>query len=179
MNEIVTREAAVTRTTERAALDMSGERLKGYAIVYGQPTAAPVRIGNTWLVEVIDAGAFDVSSRNITFTFDHQQIAEYGDTASGTLRLIPDATGIGFELALPSYAQTLRGEIESGAITGMSFGFVPRQIEVRDGVRHIVRGELLHVSPVYSPSYPQTSVALVRAVDHDGKRKRLSLKGKM
>ena len=156
MNEIVTREAPVTRATDGPALSVTGERLTGYAVVYGQQTAAPVRIGRSWLPEIIDAGAFDLSlTRNVAFTFDHQQTAEYGDTASGTLRLKSDATGIGFELDLPSYAQTLRGEIESGAITGMSFGFVPQQIEVRDGVRHVVKAELLHISPVYSPAYPQ------------------------
>jgi phage head maturation protease len=61
----------------------------------------------------------------------------------------------------------------------MSFGFIPRDIEFdADGVRHIKRGTLLHVSPVYSPAFPQTTVALSRAIN-DMKRKLLELKAKL
>lgn len=178
-DKVYTREAEVIRGTPDKP-SMSGAKLTGYAVVYGAQSAAPVPIGRTYLPEVIDRGAFSASlGQNITFTFDHKDIAEYGDTASGTLRLSEDAKGIRFELDLPAYAQTLRAEIESGAIEGMSFGFIPRAMDVKDGIRHIVKADLLHISPVYSPAYAETSVSLTRTANHTAKRMKLELLEKL
>jgi HK97 family phage prohead protease len=85
-----------------------------------------------------------------------------GIPVPGSLRLKDDEIGIRFELDLPAYANVLRQQIESGAIRGMSFGFECKEMEIRNNVRHIVKGVLLHISPVYSPAYPQTSVEIVR-----------------
>lgn len=179
--EVITREEAVCRSTSAPGLSIEGAKLRGYAVVYGSPTAAPARIGSSWAVEIIDRGAFDASigSQNIPFTFNHVDIAEYGDTASGSLRLSADERGIAFELDLPPYASVLREAIETGHITGMSFGFVSPALEMRNGVRHIVRAVLTHISPVFSPAYPATTVKIVEPVRHGTRRRRLELLDKL
>jgi HK97 family phage prohead protease len=175
------RSLPLVRSLPDASLKIEGEKLKGYAVVFGATSAGPVGVNGVNMLERIDAGAFtDSLSSNVTFTFSHKDFAEYGDTKSGTLRLKEDAVGISFELDLPAYANTLRSQIESGAIKGMSFGFAVRAMEVRNQIRHIVKGDLLHISPVYNPAYPQTSIELCRAeVTHNSKKKLLDLKAKM
>jgi HK97 family phage prohead protease len=164
------------RTLDTAGLKLDGQKLTGYAIVYNATTAGPVAVGGVHLLERIDPGAFsDSLTSNIPFTFSHKDFAEYGDTRSGSLRLTDDATGIHFELDLPAYANVLRQQIECGAIRGMSFGFEVRDMQVIANVRHIVKGVLLHISPVYSPAYPQTSVEIVRQIGHQLKKLKLLL----
>jgi HK97 family phage prohead protease len=176
MSEICERTLAVVRTLDTAGLKLEGQKLTGYAIVYNATTAGPVAVGGIHLLERIDPGAFSDSLRdNIPFTFSHKDFAEYGDTRSGSLRLSDDDKGIKFELDLPAYANVLRQQIECGAIRGMSFGFEVKDMQIKNNVRHIVKGVLLHISPVYSPAYPQTSVELVRAINHELKKKRLQL----
>ncbi len=157
------REAVLVRETA-GDVTATSDRLTGYAVVYGVRSLLIHENGQSFY-EVIDRDAFSdsIARRNVTFTFRHNDGAEYGDTASGSLKLTPDERGVAFELALPAYANHLRDKIGSRAIRGMSFGFVPTELEyVTPTLRHVRRGELLHVSPVYSPAYPQTSVKLVR-----------------
>jgi HK97 family phage prohead protease len=174
---ICERTLPLVRAMDDAGLKLDGQKLTGYAVVYNCQTAGPVAVGGIHLLERIDPGAFaDSLHNNIPFTFSHKDFAEYGDTRSGSLRLTDDATGIRFELDLPPYANVLRQQIESGAIRGMSFGFEVRDMEVKNNVRHIVKGVLLHISPVYSPAYPQTSVEIVRqAINYELKKKKLLL----
>lgn len=162
-------------------LQVNNNKLKGYAVVYNATTAGAVPIGGVMLRERIDTGAFtDSLGKNIPFTFHHKDFAEYGDTKSGTLRLNEDSKGIAFELDLPPYANVLKEQIASGAIRGMSFGFTARAITVdKDNIRHIVKADLLHISPVYSPAYPQTSIELVQRNMLSVKRKQLLLREKM
>lgn len=139
-------------------------KLYGLAIPYGVRSLLIHEHGQRFF-EVIEPGAFDLAARNITFTFRHDDAAEYGDTASGTLRLQNGPNGVSFELDLPRYAHTLRTAIETKVITGMSFGFVPRDVRVdADGVRHVHKGDLLHISPVYSPAYGDHTSVDLRAI---------------
>jgi HK97 family phage prohead protease len=153
-----------------------GEYLEGYAIVFNQRSHKISDHHGTY-VETIDPDAFDLT-KNITFNYRHDDNAEYGSTASGTLTLTKDDKGIRFRLALPAYAQTLRTQIANGHVRGMSFGFYPNKIEWRDGIRHVLKGELLHISAVINPAYPQTNVE-IRKPSLDVKRKQLALISKL
>lgn len=159
--EVCEREAPLLRETV-SPVQITGEVLRGYAVVYGQRSQLIHEKGRTFY-EVIDRGAFTESmkSRNVTFVFRHNDDAEYGDTKSGTLKLAEDDVGIHFEMPLPPYANSLREKIKTGVVRGMSFSFLPRDLyRDNEGVVHVRKGELLHVSPVYNPAYPQTTVAL-------------------
>jgi len=141
---------------------MAGERLTGYAVVYNQQSRLITDWAGTYY-EVIEPGAFDESLKNgnVSFVYRHSDNSEYGDTASQTLTLTSDEKGIRFDLQLPAYARTLREAVTSGAVKGMSFGFHADQVVWKDGVRHVVKGRLEHISAVTNPpAYPQASVAL-------------------
>lgn len=135
---------------------MEGEKLVGTAVVFGKQSSRITEGGRTFH-EVIMPGAFTLA-HNITLTFRHDDNAVYADTQSGTLRLREDSDGIHFEADLPAYASRLREQVQQGVIRGMSFGFVPQSVEVREGVQYVKKGHLAHIAAVYSPAYPQTSV---------------------
>lgn len=164
---IVERSLEILRSLPDSELAWDGATLTGYAVVYGVTSAGPLDIGegSERLYEQIDRGALDESlalNRNIPFVFGHSDVAELGDTASGTLALAPDEKGLKFTLKIPAYAKQLRAQIEKKIIRGMSFGMVPKLVEVRNGIRHIVKADLGHISAVYSPAYPQTTIEIVK-----------------
>lgn len=165
MSEIVWREAIVTRETQDVPA-VQADTLHGYAIVFNQRSKLINENGSQFF-EAIAPGAFtdSIKRNNVTFTFQHFDAAEYGDTKSGTLKLSEDQRGHPFVLTLPAYANTMRAKIESGAIRGMSFGFIPQEVEVQpDGLRVVKKGDLRHISPVYSPAYPMTTVTVSSGV---------------
>lgn len=139
---------------------LSGTTLTGYAIVFGVRSHLISEFGEQFY-EMIDRGAFSesIAKQNITFVAKHDDDAVYGDTASGNLRLTEDEKGIRFELKIPPYANRLRAQVEQGLIKGMSFKFYERDVYIDDkGIRHVRRGELAHISSVYNPAYPTTSI---------------------
>lgn len=134
-------------------------RLAGVAAVYGQPT----QIGR--MVEVIMPGAFakSLQERDIIALWNHNADFPLGRVSRGTLRLDDSADGLAFEIVLPetSYAADLAELVQRGDVAGASIGFVPIRTELSQaGERRIVEAELIEVSPVTLPAYPQTSVSL-------------------
>ena len=181
MEQVEWREALEIRELDNVP-SYNGEYLEGYAIVYNDVSNL-VRDNGTGEAfrEIIAPGAFtqSIKTSNISFAFLHSDNAEYGDTNSKTLILAEDSNGIYFRMSLPPYANTLKNKISSGAIKGMSFGFLPRDVEVRkDGVRIVKRGELKHISPVYNPAYNKTEVK-IKSSNNDLMNMKLKLKGKI
>lgn len=97
---------------------------------------------------------------------NHDSRLVLGRVSNGTLKLREDQQGLACEIQLPntSYARDLVESIRRGDINGMSFGFrVKRDDWNQEGletVRTLKDVELLDVSPVTYPAYPQTDVAM-------------------
>jgi HK97 family phage prohead protease len=143
----------------RSAPVLSGNRLGGYAAVFGQPT--DLGGGNR---EAIAIGAFDQALKvsDVRALYNHSPMYVLGRQSAGTLRLSLDSTGLEYEVDLPGtrYAADLRELVERGDIDGASFAFIPDKVEFdRDSgiTRHLSVAQLIDVSPVTFPAYAGAS----------------------
>ncbi len=139
-------------------------RLTGYAAVFNSEAI----IGD--FSEVIRAGAFArslTSARSISALYHHQGDALLGTTRSGTLKLVEDARGLRFDLALPdtSHGRDLAVLVERGDVSGCSFGFVVPSGGDRwekrgtQMVRELLNVDLREITLTADPAYPDTTVA--------------------
>lgn len=156
---IQTRHAIQTRSLDNQELHLDGDYLTGYCVVYGETTQGLVSDrtdgrGNRFL-EQIDPNAFSetLNSINVRFIAEHDNDIEHGDTDSKNLILIPDDKGIQFRMLIPQHAKRFKEKVQQGIFKGMSFGFVEEQSEIVNGVKHIKKGKLDHISPTYAPAY--------------------------
>lgn len=121
--------------------------------------------------ERIAPGAFagTLASADIRALFNHDANFVLGRNKAGTLRLKEDLTCLAIEIDPPDtqFARDLGVSMKRGDISQMSFGFytVADKWAKVDGawVRTLLEVDLLDVSPVTYPAYPQTDVA-VRAL---------------
>lgn len=174
--------------------DGGGSYLIGYASVFDQWTTLYEDDSLLWR-EVVRRGAFAAAiaeRQDVRSLFNHDRNFVLGRTTSGTLSLRETDRGLHQETLLAD-TQLVRDmvltPIQRGDITGMSFGFTPRNKgtgqntnESGDGKTVIKRGgeritireensrivyerellsaDLFDVSPVTYPAYPGTSVGL-------------------
>jgi HK97 family phage prohead protease len=115
--------------------------------------------------ERIAPGAFgDLAGADIRALWDHDTGHVLGRTRSGTLRLSEDDRGLAVEIDMPDHASAVMEAMRRGDVDQMSFGFYTRKDawEKIDGqaVRTLVDVELIEVSIVAIPAYPQTDAAL-------------------
>lgn len=147
------------RAAAPAALS-SGRKLTGYAALFNQPA----RIGD--FTEVLLPGAFDpsLSARaDILALVDHSPEKLLGRTATGTLELRQDATGLAYTITLPdtSLGRDVLALAERGDLGGMSFGFMPTKTgETWLGqTRTLSAVTLFEISVVSAfPAYSGTSI---------------------
>lgn len=142
-----------------------GNILSGYAAVFNKFSED---LGG--FREKIDPGAFRsaLKSSDTRALFNHNPNFVLGRSKSGTLDLKEDKTGLFFEVPLPdtSFARDLKESCERGDIDQCSFGFTietEEWTEKKDGSmeRTIVKvRDLLDVSIVTYPAYPDTSAAI-------------------
>jgi HK97 family phage prohead protease len=146
--------------------------LQGYAAVFN----AESNDFGGWR-EIIEPGAFrkDLFAKtDVRALVDHDSGRVIGRTKNGTLRLKEDSRGLLMELDLPNTqdGRDLAESVNRGDIDQMSFGFLIREEDWSEGkgyqIRHVKDVELVEVSVVAFPAYPQTEV---------GKRSFESLKG--
>lgn len=141
-----------------------GRRVGGYCALWG---AWSEDLGG--FRETIRRGAFD---RALAERVDVRALAEHdprrvlGRTRSGTLRLSADTRGLAFDVELPrtTYADDLLALVARGDVAGASFGFVARRDQwskTADGGlrREVLDADLIEISVVSEPAYPQTSAA--------------------
>lgn len=145
-----------------------GVKLGGYAAVFDSES---VDLGG--FTERIARGAFAGSlSKDVVALVNHNPDKPLARTSAGTLKLVEDERGLGFEAGpLPdtSHARDVAADIEAGNIRGMSFAFRTlkdqwAKVGPQRWLRTLLDVELLDVSPVTWPAYPSTEVAL-RAQD--------------
>lgn len=155
----------------RSAESTGQVTVSGYAIVYNQLSAD---LGG--FVERIAPGAASRALSSDVFAyFDHDSRKVLGRTNAKTLRLSEDDYGLKYEVDIPQYlAPMVREHIERGEIEGSSFSFYNTQDSWSKGpddtlIRTLLSFEVLEVSPVFSPAYPQTSAALRSARRHAAK----------
>ncbi len=140
-----------------------GRRLEGYAAKFG----TEARVGS--FHETIMPGAFSASlasGADILALVDHDPTLLLARTASGTLRLSEDATGLAFEIDLAdtTLGRDVRTMAERRDLGGMSFGFRPVDEAWPAADRRELRAvDLAEISVVHAwPAYPSTEV-LARA----------------
>ena len=150
---------------------VEGNRLAGYAAVYGQDSREIVEGGRAF-VERIAPGAFNETLRSgadVKLYYNHDPSMPLARTKSGTLTLKTDRQGLAFDATLPdtNLGRDVRTLIERGDLTGeMSFGFfVEDESWNRTRTERLVkRAKLVEISIVQDAAYPQTSSSL-RCVD--------------
>jgi HK97 family phage prohead protease len=119
--------------------------------------------------ERIAPGCFakSIQSSDIRALFNHDANIVLGRNKAGTLRLSEDLAGLAYEVDAPD-TQLVRDMVLSpiarGDVTQCSFGFYTLNDKWAkvDGewVRTLLEADLLDVSPVTYPAYPQTEVAV-------------------
>jgi HK97 family phage prohead protease len=124
--------------------------------------------------EKIKRGAFkdSIKGDDIRALWNHDPNFPLGRTGSGTLKLREERDGLAFDITVPD-TQLVRdmvlAPIDRGDVSQMSFGFITLDDawEKKDGeqIRTLEKVQLLEISPVTFPAYPQTSVALRRLAD--------------
>jgi hypothetical protein len=119
--------------------------------------------------EKIAPGAFsDVLDDDVRALFNHDSNHILGRTASGTLKITQDKTGLRYEIDPPDTqtARDLLVSMKRGDINQSSFGFTVESDDwVEDDEGRVVRTitkvkRLYDVSPVTYPAYPDATVGL-------------------
>lgn len=164
----VTREVRLVEETD-------GVHLVGYGAVFGEWSED---LGG--FREMVDPGAFTktLQEADVRSLWNHDPNYVLGRSGSGTLRLMVDEVGLGYDVLAPDvqWARDLLVSIRRGDVDGSSFGFlVPKnrdrwsQDENGDVRRVLLEVKLFDVGPVTWPAYPQTSAeARARALEFTG-----------
>jgi hypothetical protein len=167
----------VTTDIEQIALEeRSGAqpKIRGLAAVYGLPSRD---LGG--FTEIIEPGAFDhlvdrrrsTAAEDVVALWNHDASQLLGRTSAKTLRLWTDSRGLWYEIdPIPNttLGRDLVEHLKLGNVTGSSFAFTVEDQNQRyernaDGtsVRYISKIDGLYdVSPVTTPAYPDTAVAV-------------------
>jgi HK97 family phage prohead protease len=142
-------------------------RLTGYAAMFNT-RSLPYADGA--FVEVVKPGAFTRSlTKSDIRAFDgHDQSKILGRQSAGTLVIEEDTKGLRVDITPPDtqVGRDIVENIKLGNLDGMSFGFLPTangvvwDLTKRPAIRNLTDVDLVEVSVVALPRYPDTSVAL-------------------
>ena len=112
------------------------------------------------------AFARTIQSGDVRALFNHNPDYVLGRNKAGTLKLTEDSKGLAIEIDPPDtqFARDLLVSMARGDINQMSFGFrtLNDKWQKVDGewIRTLLEVELVDISPVTFPAYPQTDVAV-------------------
>ncbi len=141
-------------------------RFTGHAAVFNKPAhIGPSRGG---FIERIAPGAFKkaISEGDVRLLINHDPSLVLARTASDTLRLSEDGTGLKVEadLAPTSYGNDLAVSLKRGDVSQMSFAFEPVKdewnLEADPPERTLREVKLFDVSAVTFPAYQGTDASL-------------------
>lgn len=132
--------------------------------------------------EVVQSGAFRQSTihqhnglRDIRLLYEHDPRKPLASTVNRSLTLKDTKTELRFKAqvyALTSWASDILGGIRSGLVTGISPGFIVKHAASdANGLRRIVDANLIELSIVSQPAYPDARVA-EREMRQDLRRRR-------
>jgi uncharacterized protein len=141
--------------------------LTGYAAKFNSNSVRFGGYGKDW-IERIAPGAFKRSladNPDVVALWSHDAAKPAGRTPD-TLTVREDETGLAIEIRLVDTAtnRDLLTNVRAGIVDSMSFGFVPvkpRWVEQKDAdhdVRTLEDVDLIEVSPVVWPAYPETTI---------------------
>jgi HK97 family phage prohead protease len=106
---------------------------------------------------------------NVLGRYDHRNEFLLGSTNSGTLRLTPDRSGLGYEIDLPACRSDVYEWVDRGDVSGSSFAFAPGaqddwSYDNGAPVRHLVSGLILDIGPTPSPAYLSSTATALRSL---------------
>jgi HK97 family phage prohead protease len=125
-------------------------------------------------VEQIDRSFFDNSAADgfpgVMARYNHNDNYLLGTTASGTLRLAVDDTGLDYTVDPPTQRADVVELVERGDVSQSSFAFMTLAdewglTENDTPLRTLLDGRLVDVAPVNSPAYLDTSSGLRSLAD--------------
>jgi HK97 family phage prohead protease len=161
------REYRVTNAELRTERSEGKNTISGYAAKYNTKSDD---LGG--FRETIKPGAFTRAikeKQDVRMLINHDPNMVLGRTASGTLKLSEDSTGLRFRCDMPdtSYARDLMESVDRGDISQCSFGFMTKRQAWTEGtnddgeqesVRELHDVDLFDTSAVTYPAYPDTEV---------------------
>ena len=160
-------------TVELRAAGPKGKKAGGYAMMFNKRSqnlgGFVERVMPTFPDQTL-ADGLDVLAR-----YQHDSDMLLGRTASETLRLTKDGTGLDYDVDLPdtSYARDMTALLERGDVRGSSFAF--RLTEDGDEwgftesgfpQRDLHRGIVVDVAPVVTPAYLDATSGLRSLAEH-------------
>ncbi len=158
-------------TAELRVASEGGNKLTGYAAVFDKPSLMLFEGGRSF-IEVIKRGAFARSiadNREIKADIGHESNRVIGRRSKGTLSIAEDQIGLHVEIepGNDSDGTDARAKVARGDWDQMSFEFRvadggEQWTKQQDGtwLRTLSNLELLRVSVVAEPAYPDTSIAV-------------------
>ena len=149
---------------ETRTVTLDSRKLEGYAVrwnVWSQPL--PMSGGRNF-TEQVAPGAFSASlqTRGQALLWSHDHTRPLATIRSGSLELVEDAEGLRFKAALPdtSDGRDARALVEDGVMDQLSFGFRATRDTWAGSKRTLLQVDLIEISLVHDPAYPETSAAL-------------------
>lgn len=111
-----------------------------------------------------EAAGWPGDGNGVLSCYNHDPNQLLGTTRAKTLRLEKDRRGLYYSVDLPEHRSDVYELVARGDISGSSITFqVSRDVwDCIDGIarRTVESGTLLELGPVYSPAFPDTTVAL-------------------
>ena len=143
-----------------------GHTLSGYAVKWEMKSEVLGLFQS--FREQFKKGAFadSLTKDDQRFLWSHDTSQVLGRTKNGTLRLYEDDLGLRFEIDLPdtTLGRDTYESIKRGDVDGVSFGFrcVTEEIDTEREdyiLRTVTKADLLEVSAVAFPAYPDSEVS--------------------
>lgn len=163
---------------EERALGGGGTQavIKGLAIAYNSPSHPLYENGKRFIETIAPTALSKTLSdggKSVRAYFNHDSDRVIGSVKSGSLKLSPTERGLEVEITPPntSWGKDAVEAVRAGLCEGFSFGFnVIKDSWEKGGAgelptRTLKEIRLAEVSPVYSPAYPGTDVALRSLMD--------------
>jgi len=152
-----------TPTAVRASDDTSADKqLRGHSIVFNKKS---VDMGFLEIIRPRAADRMMAEKPDLRALWNHDSSATLARYSAGTLRYEKVTRGVAVEIDPPRWAHGHVESVERRDITGQSFGFFTLEddwhLEEGYPVREIFDMEVVEVSVVSFPAYPDTDIKVV------------------